>query len=162
MHNIVIVNTSPIFYLYRLGHLNILEKLYGEIVIPESVFNELEEGRRIGEDVPDISTYNWISVKAVAIPDFIKVISDLGRGEAEVLALGCEEKEPLLIIDDGLARKTANLKGFRLTGTAGILLKAKRENHIREIKSLLDRLKDINFYLSDKLIAEIIKIAGET
>ncbi len=95
-HRIVIVNTSPLFYLHRLGCLNCLEKLYGEIVIPEAVSFELEEGRKVGEDVPQISNCHWIKVKRVTIPAFIKIISDLGQGEAEVLALGCEEKEPLL------------------------------------------------------------------
>lgn len=92
MHRIVIVNTSPLFYLHRLGHLNLLEKLYNEIVVPNAVVNEIEEGRRLGEDVPDMAIYKWIRTKNVTIPEFIKMITDLGSGEAEVLALGCVEK----------------------------------------------------------------------
>jgi|SRR3972149_4374966 len=142
MRKIVIVNTSPLFYLHRLGYLHLLQKLYNGIVIPSAVANELEEGKRLGEDVPQI-------------------VPDLGQGEAEVLALGCENKNSLLIIDDGLARKIAKLYTFRITGTAGVLLKAKQEKHISEIKPVLKKLKDVGFYLSDNLISDILKVAGE-
>lgn len=160
-HRTVIVNTSPLFYLHRAGCLNCLEKLYGEIIIPKAVAFEIEEGGRIGEDVPKIADYQWIKVKKVTIPAFIKIISDLGQGEAEVLTLGCEESEPLLIIDDALARRIAKLQAFKLTGTAGVLLKAKKEGHISEIKPILEKLKEVDFYLSDRIIADILKIAGE-
>jgi len=161
MHRRVIVNTSPLFYLHRVKYLDCLEKLYGEIVIPEAVVTELEEGKKSGEDVPQVSEYNWIKIKRVTIPAFIKMIPDLGLGEAEVLALGCEEVEPLLIIDDALARKIAKLQTFKFTGTAGVLLKAKKEGYLTEIKPILERLKMAGFYLNNQLIAEILKIAGE-
>lgn len=161
MPDVVIVNTSPLFYLHRLGCLNILEKLYGEIVIPGAVVDELNEGKKVGEDVPEITNYKWIKVKDVTIPAFIKIISDLGQGEAEVLALACEEKEPLVIIDDEIARKIAKLQGIKLTGTAGVLLKAKTNNYIPEIKPVLEKLREVGFYLSDRVIAEVLKISGE-
>ncbi len=160
-HRTVIVNTSPLFYLHRAGCLDCLEKLYGEIVIPEAVSFELEEGRKVGEDVPKIVDCHWIKVKRVTIPAFIKIISDLGQGEAEVLALGCEEKEPLLIIDDSLARRIAKLQAFKFTGTAGVLLKAKKACHIAEVKPLIEKLREAGFYLADKLIADILKMSGE-
>lgn len=161
MPDVVIVNTSPLFYLHRLGCLNILEKLYGEIVIPGAVVDELNEGKKVGEDVPEITNYKWIKVKDVIIPAFIKIISDLGQGEAEILALACEEKKPLVIIDDEIARKIAKLQGIKLTGTAGVLLKAKTNNYIPEIKPVLEKLREVGFYLSDRVIAEVLKISGE-
>ena len=67
MHRSVIVNTSPLFYLHRVKYLDCLEKLYGEIVIPEAVVTELEEGKKSGEDVPRVSEYNWIKIKRVTM-----------------------------------------------------------------------------------------------
>lgn len=119
MPEIIIVNTSPIFYLYKLDCLDVLRKLYGRIIIPQAVVNELEAGKRVGENVPDIKNYKWITVKEVNVPVFISIITDLGRGEAEVLALACEEGEALVIVDDALARRIAKLRGIKLTGTAG-------------------------------------------
>jgi len=49
-----ISNTSPIYYLHRLDHLDLLEKIYGEIVIPNGVLEELDEGKKEGEDIPDV------------------------------------------------------------------------------------------------------------
>ncbi len=72
MHRIVIVNTSPLFYLHRLGYLNVLEKLYGEIVVPDAVVAELEEGEMVGKDVPIVSGYNWIKVKKAAYLHLLK------------------------------------------------------------------------------------------
>lgn len=161
MHRIVISNTSPIFYLHRTGYLNVLKKLYGEIVVPAAVVAELEEGEKVGEDVPRIAEYNWIRVQKVTIPAFIQMIPDLGRGEAEVLALGCEAVEPLLIIDDALARKIAKLHVFKITGTAGVLLKAEKGGYLKDIKPILEGLKAAGFYLSDKLIDEMLKISRE-
>lgn len=161
MHRVVIVDTSPLFYLHRLGYFHILEKLYGEIIVPQAVVTELQEGKMLGEDVPEIESYNWIKVKNVMVPAFIKLVPDLGQGESEVLALGCEERDALLIIDDAIARKIARLQKVKLTGTAGVLLRAKKEGHIKEMKSVIDRLKKTGFYLSDQLILEILKSSGE-
>jgi predicted nucleic acid-binding protein len=61
MRKIVIVNTSLLFYLHKSGYLHILEKLYSEIIIPHAVLLELEEGRKAGEDVPEIKDHGWIN-----------------------------------------------------------------------------------------------------
>lgn len=161
MPKTAIVDTSPLFYLHKLGYFYLFEKLYDEIIIPYAVVLELEEGGRVGEDVPKIGDYNWIKVKSVTIPAFIKMIPDLGQGESEVLALASEEVDPLIIIDDSLARKIAKLQAFKLTGTAGILLRAKSKGYITEIKPAIERLKKLGFYLNDKLIADILKTSEE-
>lgn len=161
MHRVVISNTSPIFYLNKLGYLNLLERLYGEIVIPYAVLEELEEGEKAGEDVPEISEYKWMRVRHISVPSHIKIIPDLGKGEAEVLALALEEKEHLLIIDDSLARRIAKLQSLKFTGTAGILLKAKKEGFINEVEPILNQLKDVGFFLREDMIANILKLSGE-
>jgi len=103
-----------------------LRSSIGNIVIPQAVVNELKEGKTVGEDVPEVEDYKWVTVKNVVVPAFIKMVPDLGNGEAEVLALGCQENNPLLVIDDALARRIAKLQEFKLTGTAGVLVKAKK------------------------------------
>ena len=57
MPDIVICNTSPIFYLHRLGQLELLHMLYGRILVPEAVLEELKAGRDQGEDVPNIENH---------------------------------------------------------------------------------------------------------
>jgi len=65
MPEVVISNTSPIFYLHRLRLLDLLQKLYQEIIVPKAVVAELEAGRRQGEDVPAIDSYEWIKIRAI-------------------------------------------------------------------------------------------------
>jgi predicted nucleic acid-binding protein len=60
MADLVISNTSPLFYLHRLGQLELLHKLYCRILVPEAVVEELKAGRDQGEDVPDIADHDWI------------------------------------------------------------------------------------------------------
>ncbi len=65
MPEVVISNTSPIFYLHRLRLLDLLQELYQKIIIPKAVVAELETGRRQGEDVPEIDNYKWIETRAM-------------------------------------------------------------------------------------------------
>jgi uncharacterized protein len=130
MLDLVISNTSPLFYLYRLGHLELLQKLYQQVIVPEAVVRELKAGQDQGEDTPEVNDYDWIEVRSVRVPRLIGLITDLGAGEAEALALALEEPRSLVILDDRLAREVAKLQSVRLTGTAGVLLKAKQEGHL--------------------------------
>ena len=77
------------------------------------------------------------------------------------MALALEEPASLIIVDDLLARKIAQLRGLRLTGTAGVLLRAKREGYISDVRPLLDRLIELGFHLSDEVKNRIIQQAGE-
>ena len=89
------------------------------------------------------------------------LFSDLDKGEAEVIALGREMKADLLIMDERLARKYAKRLKFTVTGTVGVLLRAKAEGHIQSVRPLLNKLKDGGFRLKDDLIEEAVKLAGE-
>ena len=161
MPEVVISNTSPIFYLHRLRLLDLLQKLYQEIIVPKAVVAELEAGRRQGEDAPEIDSYEWIKIRAIRSPQILGLSTDFGPGETEVLALALEESDSLVIIDEKLARKIARLRGLRVTGTAGVLLKAKQEGHILAVKPFLDRLQEIHFHLSDNVRTLILSIAEE-
>ena len=161
MPEVVISTTSPLFYLYRLRHLDLLQKLYQRIIVPEAVVNELQAGRDQGEDTPRVADYDWIEMRSVRVPEVVKLITDLGPGEAEVLTLPLEESDSLVIIDDRLAREVAGARNIRLTGTAGVLLKAKQEGHIPTVSPLLNRLIQLDFRLSDTVIATILRLTQE-
>ena len=82
MPEIVISNTSPLFYLHRLKQLDLLKRLYERITIPEAVVDEMKAGRDVGEDTPEVTAYNWIEIRPVRVPELIKLITDLGAVEA--------------------------------------------------------------------------------
>ena len=161
MPDVVICNTSPLIYLHRLRHLEILRQLYHQLVVPEAVRDELHVGRMQGEDTPELEAYAWMTVRTVRVPEVIQLIMDLGPGEAQVLALALEETGSLVILDDGFARAVGTARGMRLTGTAGVLLKAKQEGHIHAVAPLLDTLIQQGFRLSDATRTAIVALAQE-
>ena len=147
----MISNTSPLVYLHRLRELDLLQTLYTRLLVPEAVVDELQAGRDQGEDVPEVTGYDWIEVRAVRMPAVVTLISDLGAGEAQVLALALEMPGSLV----------ARMRNIRQTGTAGVLLKTKQEGHISAVAPLLDRLLQLDFRLSDAVKASILKLAQE-
>ena len=162
MPDCVISNTSPLFYLHRLGCLDVLRKLYGKIIVPEAVVYELDMGRMQGEDTPEIADYGWIEVRSINVPHLVRLVTDFGAGETEVLALALENPDCLAILDDRLAREVAGLHRLKITGTAGVLLKAKQAGYISAVTPLLNELGRLGFRLSDAVKISISKLAGET
>lgn len=157
----VICDTSPLFYLHRLRHLTLLQKLYRRILVPEAVVAELLAGRNQGEDVPALTQYDWIEVHRVRTQNVLPLTSDLGSGETEVLTLALEEPGSLVILDDRYAREVAAARNIRLTGTAGILVKAKRDGYLPAVKPLLDELERLGFHLSKVVQRNILACAQE-
>lgn len=162
MPEITIVNTSPLFYLHRLGLLELLKKLYGHITVPEAVEKELKQGQSQGEDVPRLENYTWVEIKSVSMPMYLQLIADLGPGESEVLALAANHPSALVILDDKLARRIAEMQGFRLTGTTGVLLRAKHKGFLSESKPVIERLLDLNFRLKPELVKATLELGGES
>ena len=161
MPELVISNTSPLFYLHRLRQLEVLQALYQQIIVPEAVRDELHVGRIQGEDTPELADYDWITIRSVQVPEVLTLITDLGAGEAQVLALALEEPGSLVIVDDRFARAVAQIRNIRMTGTAGVLLKAKQEGHITTVAPLLDQMAQMGFRLSDTVRGMILSLAGE-
>lgn len=89
-------------------------------------------------------------------------MTDLDRGEAEVLALAQELPVDLVILDERLARRHARHLGLPLTGTLGVLLRAKQAQYIPALRPLIAAIREGGIWLSDTLVAEALRLAGET
>jgi len=157
----VIADTSPIQYLYQIGLLDVLNVLYGQITIPEAVEGELNVGRALGLSLPDVSSISWMTVKRPQGQALLPLVPDLGPGEREAIALAIETNNSLLILDDALARRHAQLLGVAMTGTLGVLLKAKQTGHLKAVEPALDHLEALRFYLDATTRSAVLKIAQE-
>jgi predicted nucleic acid-binding protein len=158
----VICNTSPLLYLHQVSCLELLAKLYGRIIVPPAVESELSVGRERGVNVPVISELNWIMSRTPAARNVLSAVMDLGPGEAEVLALGLEMRDSLLILDDRLARRIARLNGLRVTGTLGILVRAKKAGLVSAIAPILEKLRATSLWLSPELLQWALEEANES
>src|SRR5690625_4486518 len=154
----IVSNTTPIISLLKIGKLSILKELYDEIYVPKEVFNELENGKA-KEYYTDLSEINWINIKEIEDEKSLSYFLDLDKGEAETIILANEINAGLTIIDETLGRFHAKNANLKITGTLGVLLKAKESGYIGEIKPLLYQLKDKGIWLSDKLINRVLNLA---
>ena len=147
----IIIDSSSIIALYKLDLIDVLKDLYSSINAPEAVLVEL------GHDLP-----HWINILPVNDDETVGYLrKKLGSGESEVITLGVEKQNYVLVLDDLRARHAAKKLGLKITGLLGILLKAKKRKKIVRIKPLVEVLNKENFRISQKLIREILIIAGE-
>ncbi len=85
----------------------------------------------------------------------------LHDGEVEVMILAQERKADLVILDDNAAKKTAKYLGLSVTGTLGVLVKAKRQGIIKEVRPLLAEMRQKGFYVSNAVEQMVLEQAGE-
>ncbi|MDY6781493.1 MAG: DUF3368 domain-containing protein [Cyanobacteriota bacterium] len=161
---IVVSNTSPIFYLSTIGQLDLLRQLYNEILIPTAVFDEIINVGNTDASAEIIPTIDWIQIREAT--DRVRVsqlIVKLDLGEAEAIALAVECNAARFLIDERLGRAAAVRLGLEVTGVLGVLVAAKRNNLIQEVKPLLDALiSRAGFWVDEQLQAEVLQAAGES
>ena len=111
--------------------------------------------------MPVLQSLQWLTIRRPASAAVLPLVTDLGPGETEVLALALELSDAVVILDDALARRLAEALSIRLTGTLGILLDAKRAGLIGMIGPWLDQLQALRFRLHPATRAAVLKLAGE-
>ncbi len=137
----VIANTSPLLYLHQVAQLELLQKLYGTVQVPQAVVQELGAGKAQGINVPELATIDWVQSPTLPSLELIPNVMDLGQGEAEVIALGLMQPGSLLVIDDALGRQIAELYQLKYTGTVGVLIKAKQSGYLEAVGPILNSLR---------------------
>jgi len=123
--------------------------------------DELTAGQKAGIDLPEVARLKWLEIRKPASIAALPLITDMGPGESQVLALGLEITESLVILDDLLARRVAQAMGINLTGTLGVLLAAKRAGLIKAVAPILDMLQVLRFRVSPGTYKAVLKLAGE-
>ncbi|MGI8982192.1 MAG: DUF3368 domain-containing protein [Pirellulaceae bacterium] len=159
---VIISDTSPIRTLHHLGKIEWLKSLYGEVLIPPAVVNELEypASQLAPIQISGISCLKVQVPASKARVDELRATLDLG--EAEAIALAEELHADLLLMDEMDGRETAEKLGLAVTGTLGILLRAKQDGLCREIAPLIDRLRmELNFFVAPVLRSLVLQAAGE-
>lgn len=161
---IVVSNTSPIFYLSTIGQLDLLHQLFDVVVIPAAVYNEITNVGNTDASARVVPTLSWVKTQTATDQAFINTLSiDLDPGESEAIALAVEINADLLLMDERLGRTAALRSGLKVTGVLGILIAAKRNNLIQNVKPLLDDLiENVGFWVDGQLYAEVLQTVGES
>ena len=158
----VIVNSTPLIALSNINQLELLKKIYGVVMIPKAVYDEVTaKSDSACRQVK--AAYDWIQICTIHNTEEKKMYrAKLHDGEVEVMILAQEAPvAELIIIDDNTAKKTAKYLGITVTGTLGILLKAKRLGFIKQIKPLLENLQQSGFYIGKKVLQYVLENANE-
>lgn len=129
----IITDTSCLILLDKINELNILHKLFRQLITTDIVSKEF------GKPLPTwIVTQNPINIKRQ-----FELEQLLDRGEASAIALALEQKDCLLIIDELKGRKFAKKLALNITGTLGVILEAKKIGIIPSIKPILYKFIEI-------------------
>lgn len=158
---VVVVNAAPIISLALVGHLALLKELYGSVLIPPAVQAEVLAGGARDVGVSELQEASWIRTAPLQDSRRADLLSDLDRGQAEVIALAQELDADLVIIDERLGRRHVRRLGLTLTGTLGVLLRAKEQKLISAIAPLIDKLQQDGIRLGQGVVSEALKLAGE-
>jgi len=151
----VVVNSTPIIALSLVNRLSILKKLFGEVIIPKSVFDELVVAGKGKVGSKEVENANWLTVlqpqSKEVIPPFLL---GLDKGELDVIILAKEIEADLVLIDEKAGRRVAKAMGLKLKGTLGVILMACRENYITkdEAESIISQLDQSFIRISPRLI----------
>jgi hypothetical protein len=158
---IVVSNTSPITNRAAIGQLDLLRQLYQTVVISEAVCRELtaDGGRYPGAVV---QTLSWVAVQQVANSAVVTALRlELDEGEAETIALAQELNTDLVLMDERLARTAAQRFSLRVIGLLGVLVEAKQQGLVTEIKPMVDQLINVGFHLKQDLYQRVLQAVGE-
>lgn len=160
--SVVVSDASPLINLARVNQFHVLAALYGQIVIPQAVYDEVVvrgEGRDGNREVKEAT---WIDVQVPQDELAVRALgAELGRGEASAIILAQELHSPLLIIDEIRGRRIALQLGLKVHGILGILTRAKREGRIVSLRQALDLLRERGTWIDQELYNEVLRIVGE-
>ena len=161
---IVVSDTSPVLNLARIGRLRLLPLLYGQVLIPSAVFEELTASKQDLPPAIDLVSEPWLIVASAKDAARVqKLRGHLDPGEAEAIVLAIERRADLLLVDERRGRSTATAAGITVTGLLGVVAKAKQAGLIDLAKPVLDDLiKVARFWIGPDLYNEVLTRLGET
>lgn len=155
---VVVADTSPVRYLVAIGQIDLLTKIYGQVILPGAVHDEL----RAEDGLPVVRAWArrlplWVLVQSPIRP-LAPSLPNLHRGESDAIALAEELGAPLLLIDDRIGVKVALERGLTVTGTLGVLVEAAQADLV-EIDHVLAKLKETNFRATPGLFERARELA---
>jgi predicted nucleic acid-binding protein len=159
----LVCDTTIPLYLGRIGQIDLLPAFFAPVCIPEQVCLELDMGRVLRSDTVNPRSLAWIELVSVS-----QVLIDslppnrLGTGEQAVIAYAQAHRGYVAGMDDSRARQLAEAIGLKVTGTLGILLRAKQAGLIPAVEPLVDDVIAQGFRLSPELHRDVLGLAGET
>jgi uncharacterized protein len=162
---LVVCDSTPLIYLTRLGRLDLLGRFHEAVLLPPAVWQEVAVGGAHlpeGQAIQAAAQAGWLRVERPAgqLDITPAEADDLDPGEGEAIQLAME-RGALLAIDESHGREIAMRLGLKLTGTVGILVRARREGLVANLRDELTKLRQTTFRLSEAVYREALASVGE-
>ena len=143
---IIVSDTTPIISLLKIKRLDLLEKSFGEVLIPNAVYEELIADERFMDEAKTIRESSYVKNVSVSNPEAVRILrmaTGLDRGESEAIVLTDELKADILLMDEAKGRKISGQMGIRIMGTIGLLINAYEDRLItaEEARKCIDELQ---------------------
>lgn len=160
---IVISDTTPIITLSKLKRLDLLQRLFGKIMIPYAVYNELTSNEQFQDEADAVDKAEYIEIVRVQDTKAVELLrraTGLDLGESEAIVFTDDYKAELLLIDEVKGRKIAKQMGLSVMGTIGILMTAYKEKFVsaEEIEEYISVMKVTGRHISDKLYTQLLDL----
>jgi len=150
-----IINATPLIALALIDHLHLLNEIFDEVIIPETVYDEVVQQGAGKPGAEKVASMDWAIARPEIQPGIDLQLFGLDAGETEVLLLARQMQPDWVIIDERLARRIALAMGLPLKGTMGLLLSAVQAGLLDKETAILDvyRLLHLGIRISPALIA---------
>lgn len=163
---IVVSDTTPLISLLKIDRMGLLEKLFGQVLIPKAVFDELTANEKFRLEADQIREKQFVIVKAVRSPEsasILKRAAGLDQGESEAIILTDEMKADVLLMDEAKGRAVSLQMGIKIMGTIGILMAAYEEGCLtaEEIRKCIDGLQRAGRHISQKYYQMLLDRLGD-
>lgn len=158
-----VFNASPLIVLAKADLLETVLQLPQKVLIPDAVALEIQGC----DDVDDPASVWLQNPQSNAFIHNSPLVSEfvaawgLGAGESSVISLTKTLPDAIAVLDDLAARRCATALGLSVTGTLGLLLRAKREGLIEKVAPALDAIVHAGIYISERHLHAIREKAGE-
>lgn len=150
---VLVTNTTPLISLVAAtGNLDILKFLYARVVVPLEVAEEVRVGGKQSFGLDVFNGTQWLDIQAAKVTLQPFLSNSLDKGEASVIQTAMNLGLPLACIDETAGRRVARLCGLDVTGSVGILLKARRLGFAVSIPQALQRMQAQGIWLSDQVV----------
>lgn len=162
---IVVSDTTPIISLIKANRLDLLEKLYGTVLIPKAVYDELLSNDSYFEEKLQVQEASFLIVEEIKNQESVRVlrcVSGLDAGESEALILYGEKNADVLLMDEHKGRGVAKKMSVCHIGTIGILLLSYDKNLLlaEEVREIIYILLENNIRLSKNLCNKVFEYVG--
>jgi len=157
----IVTNTSPIIGIVAaLGNLDVLQ-IYSRVLVPKEVSDEISVEMSGRFAATEFEAALWLDKQRQYQSISLQLQNSLDIGEAAVIQCALSNNITTVCIDETMGRRFARLNGLNVTGSIGVLLRAKREGYEFSMKNAIDKMRSHGIWLSQNIIQLALEQAGE-